>query len=446
MISTRTTICGRSRNRAVLAVVGLLAGAAACSGQNRSTTPASSSGLAVTFALTTSALPTCGTSQDGQVYYVWSSSNFYVCRGSTRTWVQTNLNGLNAAVSVTAVNPGSQCGAGGSSIAFGLDQNRNGKLDSSEVSSTVVVCNGSTGAQGPQGPTGAKGATGAQGPQGTNGTNGKTGVNSLVRLDDEPAGANCPAGGVRIEAGLDLNGDGILSANEVTETSYTCNAVSTLINIVAEPAGPNCGAGGQAIQTGVDANHDGTLELAEVQHTSYVCGACKADPDCVEGNYCAAGVCLSKKGNGASCLDGIECVSGNCIDNVCCGSACGDCHSCASGTCTAQTDLTPCGTGGTGYCAAGVCSLKKVNGASCLDGIECVSGNCIDNVCCGSACGDCHSCASGTCTAQTDLTPCGTGGMGYCAAGVCSLKKVNGASCSGAIECVSGNCAGGVCR
>jgi len=40
-------------------------------------------------------------SQDGDVYYVWSDSKFYVCHGSTKTWSRLNLNGLNAAVSLT---------------------------------------------------------------------------------------------------------------------------------------------------------------------------------------------------------------------------------------------------------------------------------------------------------------------------------------------------------
>jgi hypothetical protein len=76
---------------------------------------------------------------------------------------------------------------------------------------------------------------------------------------------------VRIQSGLDLNGDGILEANEVTETNYVCSGIVSLVNIVPEPAGHNCSAGGQAIQTGLDTNDDGILEAGEVQHTSYVC-------------------------------------------------------------------------------------------------------------------------------------------------------------------------------
>ena len=120
--TTRIRLC--SRIHAVLAAMALLAGVAACSGQNKAATPLSGGETGVQFALTSSSLPPCGPSADGAVWYVWSNSKFYVCNGSTKTWVQTNLNGLNAAVSVTAVSPGSQCPTGGSSIAFGLDQNR----------------------------------------------------------------------------------------------------------------------------------------------------------------------------------------------------------------------------------------------------------------------------------------------------------------------------------
>jgi hypothetical protein len=38
---------------------------------------------------------------------------------------------------------------------------------------------------------------------------------SLVALQAEPTGANCPAGGVKLTSGGDLNGDGMLGADEV---------------------------------------------------------------------------------------------------------------------------------------------------------------------------------------------------------------------------------------
>jgi hypothetical protein len=127
---TTMKIC---RNHAVLAVMALLAGAAACTGRANLAALSSENQPAAQFALTTSDLPTCGSSRDGEIYYVSSDSKFYVCNGSTRTWVQTNLNGVNGASRVTPISPGSQCRTGGYSIQFGLDLNRNGTLDTSDV-------------------------------------------------------------------------------------------------------------------------------------------------------------------------------------------------------------------------------------------------------------------------------------------------------------------------
>lgn len=88
---------------------------------------------------------------------------------------------------------------------------------------------GVDGAQGPPGADGVDGAQGPQGPQGEQGAQGDSGVNSLVSITDEPAGANCAAGGKKIYAGLD-NGDGggtagndVLEPGEVDSTSYVCN-------------------------------------------------------------------------------------------------------------------------------------------------------------------------------------------------------------------------------
>lgn len=50
--------------------------------------------------------------------------------------------GLNALVLTTSVDPGAQCVHGGVEIQTGLDTNRNGALDPSEVTSTEYVCSG----------------------------------------------------------------------------------------------------------------------------------------------------------------------------------------------------------------------------------------------------------------------------------------------------------------
>jgi uncharacterized protein (TIGR02145 family) len=65
-------------------------------------------------------------------------------------------------------------------------------------------------------------ANGTTGPQGPAGPNGK---NALIRTTPEAAGANCANGGVKIEAGLDSDGNGQLGDSEVNtaQTKFICN-------------------------------------------------------------------------------------------------------------------------------------------------------------------------------------------------------------------------------
>jgi hypothetical protein len=46
---------------------------------------------------------------------------------------------------------------------------------------------------------------------------------SLLRMDDEPAGAHCAAGGLAVSNGRDTDGDDTLDDAEVTDTRYVCN-------------------------------------------------------------------------------------------------------------------------------------------------------------------------------------------------------------------------------
>src|SRR5262245_45859221 len=84
---------------------------------------------------------------------------------------------------------------------------------------------------------------------------------ALVRVDAESAGPNCGAGGSAIKTGLDINNNGTLDDSEVEATSYVCSGddgAQPLIRIDAEPTGANCAAGGSAIHVGIDADQDGT--------------------------------------------------------------------------------------------------------------------------------------------------------------------------------------------
>ncbi|SDX14683.1 DUF7151 family protein, partial [Flagellimonas zhangzhouensis] len=70
---------------------------------------------------------------------------------------------------------------------------------------------------------GANGADGADGAIGAIGPAGADGLKSLVVTTTEPAGANCSAGGIKVESGIDDNGNGTLDLAEVDSTEYVCN-------------------------------------------------------------------------------------------------------------------------------------------------------------------------------------------------------------------------------
>lgn len=102
------------------------------------------------------------------------------------------------------------------------------------------------------------------------------GAPSLVATSNEAPGANCAAGGTKIEAGPDEDSDGVLDPEEVTSTSFVCDGGGghdSLVTTTEEPAGANCPFGGTKIETGLDVDDDGTLDPEEVNaaSTSFVC-------------------------------------------------------------------------------------------------------------------------------------------------------------------------------
>lgn len=68
---------------------------------------------------------------------------------------------------------------------------------------------------------------GSNGSDGMDGAAGADGANALVEASDEPAGDNCAFGGTRIDTGTDEDGDGSLSAAEITATEYLCDRQGT---------------------------------------------------------------------------------------------------------------------------------------------------------------------------------------------------------------------------
>ncbi len=136
------------------------------------------------------------------------------------------------------------------------------------------------------------------------GATGSAGMNGVLSSTAEPAGANCAAGGTRIDYGTDKNANGKLDADEVSGTSYVCaptaagatgadgatgayggtgatgaTGFASLIKLTPEPSGSNCALGGTRVDVGLDHGdggglaRNGNLETGEIDSTAYVCVA-----------------------------------------------------------------------------------------------------------------------------------------------------------------------------
>lgn len=92
----------------------------------------------------------------------------------------------------------------------------------------------------------------------------------------------CTEGGIRIDAGIDANGNGVLDVQEVAKASPICNDLdnktkkpngySSLVKIASEPTGTlHCPAGGLKILSGTDANKNSVLDANEIVYAEYVC-------------------------------------------------------------------------------------------------------------------------------------------------------------------------------
>jgi len=188
--------------------------------------------------------------------------------------------------------PGPNCEQGGKALRSGLDLNANGVLDDEEVTQTEYVCATRTpGVLVRTWPI----APGAQCPLGGQLTRAGTDLDGDGVLSDEevtrevqgcmepvpvvarvrPVQAQpsvCSYDTALVEAGVDLNGNGVLDANERRATIYLCaNAEVTLLRQRPEPAGPNCTTGGTVVEAGVDENRNAALDDAEVRAATYVC-------------------------------------------------------------------------------------------------------------------------------------------------------------------------------
>lgn len=139
------------------------------------------------------------------------SIQYRLLAGEVRSsWAQITFK-VRAATALAAVSPvsaGESCPTGGQRIDTGYDDGSGGGtyldgiLQPGEVTATRYICNGASG---------------------TGGAAGEPGKLALVAVGKEPAGANCAAGGQRIQVGIDANANGALEEDEVTSTSFACD-------------------------------------------------------------------------------------------------------------------------------------------------------------------------------------------------------------------------------
>ena len=217
-------------------------------------------------------------------------------QGETGATGETGASGLNSLVNITNVPSGDSCENGGVKVDFGIDNNANGILDGNEILGTNYICNGVDGNSSlttvttePAGDNCENGGLKIDSGIDTNGDgtldnaeitatayvcNGTDGNNGLIKTTNEAAGINCENGGIKIDSGIDTNGNGTLDNDEITATTYVCNGIdgnNSLTKMTNEAAGTNCETGGVKIDSGIDTNGDGTLDNSEITATAYVC-------------------------------------------------------------------------------------------------------------------------------------------------------------------------------
>jgi hypothetical protein len=258
----------------------------------------------------------------------------------------------------SVVGPGVPCTTGGMRIDLGVDDDRNGVLDPAEIDQTGYVCDGAPGAPGPT---------------------------TLFAMIPEAAGARCPAGGLRVDGGVDDDRDGVLDPAEIDASRWVCNGAPgaggatgpmgrdgapSLTQAVAEPPGTRCDAGGYLVRSGVDDDRDGVLGASEVDSAEYVCHGTDGASALVRlvpqpaGAACAQGGVRVESGLDQD-RDGLLGDAEVTASALVCGTAAPGSGS-GTGACLPQCEAQVCGVDGCG----GVCG-------SCTAGTVCDAGACV---------------------------------------------------------------------
>jgi hypothetical protein len=192
-----------------LAVAMTLVAAEGCRGAATPAAEQAQDGVyAVDLAVATSPdLPRCTSELKGTTAYVASPPGLWACKSNVWVPIMCNTERAGEVAYASATRTLWAC-VSGQWTEIGLPDG---------------------GAPGTAGPQGDAGPAGPQGPQGP------AGAQSLVSVSDESPGAHCAAGGVRIEVGVDTDGDQTLDADEINKTTYVCNGA---------PGSADAGAGG----------------------------------------------------------------------------------------------------------------------------------------------------------------------------------------------------------
>ncbi|MCP3165399.1 DUF7151 family protein [Myxococcus qinghaiensis] len=140
--------------------------------------------------------------------------------------------------------PGDTCAHGGHAVLVGEDKNDDGQLSEDEVTATEYVC-----------------AT--------------TFPGVLVRTRSVAPGKTCPAGGHVTQAGVDVNGNGILEEGEITREATGClepAPVLSAVVLLGVREESECGSRAvYAVESGADLNANGALDDDEVRASSRFC-------------------------------------------------------------------------------------------------------------------------------------------------------------------------------
>ncbi len=250
-------------------------------------------------------------------------SSAYICNGE---------NGCDVLVTVTGPsNSYNECKVGtkpksGVLISSGVDCNSDGVIDSGQAAETVLC----------YGTQGSDGGFAVEGGESAGGTDGANGNATTFVVNEEPAGENCAAGGLKVETSFDSDGNGTIEDSEIS-VEYVCNGESpqgsqgepgeqgiagtdgkdgaqgakgergdkgetgeagiegeageagddgydSLLSVVDEPAGDHCANGGKKFLSGADTDRNGVLDESEVKNSYYICNG----EDAVEASEQAA--------------------------------------------------------------------------------------------------------------------------------------------------------------